>query len=99
MPLRKTLRRALVLSALLAAFPASADASTLVLRPDGPTRSGWTVTPRGTRHWAALNDAVVSPPAPSTPSDYLTATSGSALLAETTMTNAAIPAGENVTAI
>jgi hypothetical protein len=78
------------------AAPAGADASTLILRPDVDQLAGWTAVPVGAR-WDALNDPVLAPAAPSTASDYLTSTSSGTQIVQTTLSDAALPAGEPVT--
>ncbi|HEX8741514.1 MAG TPA: hypothetical protein VF712_00125 [Thermoleophilaceae bacterium] len=90
------LARTLALTSVLALAPATADASTLILRPDADDLAGWTATPNAAR-WGLLDDAVLAPAPPTTATDYLTSSASSLQIVQTTLANATVPAGETVT--
>ncbi|HEX8119979.1 MAG TPA: Ig-like domain-containing protein [Solirubrobacteraceae bacterium] len=81
------------------AFAASAGAYTYVVRPDTTINAGaWTIVPGGTID-SVLDDNVLSPGAPTTSDDYVTANGNGPIAFEVGLSDVALRAGENVTSI
>ena len=102
MPLRGGIIRRLAIGlaaagATAAVVPAGAGATTLALRPDSQQLAGMTAVPVSTPHWDILNDDVFAPAPPATDTDYLTSTNTKTQYVQTTLTDAVLPAGEDVT--
>lgn len=93
-----TLALALACAALAVSLPAPAQAATYVMRPDSTVSNNWDVTPSTTSAFGVLDDAVLSPNAPSTSSDFLSSTAAGRT-AEVGLGPQTLATGDSVAAI
>lgn len=96
-PFRSRARAVLALAFIaLCVATETAGAATYYLQPNSTVSNAWTVAPAGSTVDSVLDDAVLSPTAPSTASDYINANANGPRVAEVHVGTQSIAPGDTV---